>query len=249
MFAQPVARGARRDVAWQRAETAANYHLSRQGIPFADVQFDITERVLRAHSVEDGCLLDLGCGDGIATQAMIDRFPISHPTLVDFSTPMLEVAREQFAYSEADVRIVYGDLLGNDWLLEIENSAPFDLVISRYAIHHLPHERQRSLYAEIFTLLRPGGMFINIEHVKSPNIEYQVAFDRMLVEGIHALASDRQTIDDVEGAYRDRQDAETNILAPVEEQCAWLRGIGFTDVDCMFKALELAVFGGRKPLQ
>jgi hypothetical protein len=91
-------------------------------------------------------------------------------------------------------------------------------------------------------------MFVNIEHVKSPNAQYQAAFDRMLVEGIHGLAGDRQTIEDAENAYRNRQDAETNILAPVDDQCAWLREIGFVDVDCAFKALELAVFGGRKPL-
>jgi len=68
----------------------------------------------------------------------------------------------------------------------------------------------------------------------------------MLIEGIHGLAEDRETIDDTERAYRNRQGADTNILAPVEDQCAWLRAIGFVDVDCSFKALELAVFGGRR---
>jgi hypothetical protein len=37
-----------------------------------------------------------------------------------------------------------------------------------------------------------------------------------------------------------------NILAPVEEQCRWLRLIGFADVDCFLKVFELALFGGRK---
>jgi tRNA (cmo5U34)-methyltransferase len=47
--------------------------------------------------------------------------------------------------------------------------------------------------------------------------------------------------------YYDRPDKDANILAPVEEQCAWLRDIGFTDVDCYLKVFELAVFGGRRP--
>jgi len=239
--------GVRRDVIWRQADTTANYHRSRPGVPFAEAQFDIVERVVRAHDVEVECLLDLGCGDGIAAQAMIDRFPVNRAVLVDFSEPMLEAARDRFAASDADVGIVFGDMLGSDWLPAVRPVAPFDLVISRYAIHHLPHERKQSLYAEILDLLRPGGMFVNIEHVSSPNLEYQSAFDRMLVEGIHALAGDRQTIEDAERAYRNRQDAETNILAPVETQCDWLRDIGFVDVDCPFKALELAVFAGRKP--
>lgn len=38
-----------------------------------------------------------------------------------------------------------------------------------------------------------------------------------------------------------------NIRAPVEDQCDWLREIGYEGVDCYFKIFEPAVFGGRKP--
>jgi tRNA (cmo5U34)-methyltransferase len=239
----------RKDVIWQDPTTTSSYHQSRRGIPFAEAHFDIAERVLRAHDVEVQRVLDLGAGDGIATDAIAARFPIAKAVLVDFSEPMLTAARERFRDSRLDVRCVAGDLLGSDWPAEVRESGPFDLVISRFAIHHLPHERKRSLYAEILDLLRPGGMFVNIEHVQSPNLAYQAAFDRMLVEGIHRIDADQRTIEDVEHAYRRRQDADTNILAPVELQCDWLRQLGFVDVDCAFKALELAVFAGRKPEQ
>ena len=46
--------------------------------------------------------------------------------------------------------------------------------------------------------------------------------------------------------YTNRPDKHDNILAPVEEQCRWLRRLGFTDMDCFFKAFELAIFGGRR---
>lgn len=242
-----IAQGDRKDVIWQDAVTAASYHRSRPGIPFAEDQFDLTERVLRAHGIEVSRLLDLGCGDGIATQSICDCFRVTAAAMVDFSEPMLAAARERFHGSDADVRVVHGDLRGQAWHAGVEPLAPYDLVISRYAIHHLPHERKRSLYAEILRLLRPGGMFVNIEHVQSPNRHYQAAFDRMLVDGIHRLDGDHRTLAEVERAYHARQDAETNILAPVEDQCAWLRELGFVDVDIVFKALELAVFAGRRP--
>ncbi len=47
--------------------------------------------------------------------------------------------------------------------------------------------------------------------------------------------------------FVNRADRAANILAPVEDQCRWLRAIGFRDVDCYFRIYELAVFGGRKP--
>lgn len=237
----------RKDVVWQMSSTTSSYHKSRPGIPFADAQFDIAARVLQAHGVWVRTVLDLGCGDGVAMQEMANRFPPERAVLVDFSEPMLDGARARFKDAAFDVHVLYTDLLYEGALEAVAELGPFDLVMSRYAIHHLPHERQRSLYTEAFSLLEPGGMFINIEHVKSPNDHYQAAFDRLIVEGIHSLQADQVTIEEAEKAYRDLEDREANILAPVEDQCAWLRDIGFIDVDCSFKVLELAVFGGRKP--
>ena len=44
----------------------------------------------------------------------------------------------------------------------------------------------------------------------------------------------------------ERPDRAANILASVEEQCHWLREIGFKEVDCFWKYFELAIFGGMR---
>ena len=46
--------------------------------------------------------------------------------------------------------------------------------------------------------------------------------------------------------YYDREDKQANTLAAAEVQCDWLRQIGFRNVVCYFKILELAVFDGLK---
>jgi hypothetical protein len=51
----------------------------------------------------------------------------------------------------------------------------------------------------------------------------------------------------VAAQYYNRQDKAGNILASVNDQLAWLRQIGFVEVDCHFRLFELALFGGRKP--
>ncbi len=242
-----VESSARKDVIWQRADTVDSYGLSRQGIPFVDAQFDIVARVLRAHGAEPRRILDLGCGDGIAAQAIVDQFPVEKAVLVDFSPPMLEMARQRFAATSLDVTTIDGDLLTSDWRASVDAIGPFDLVISRYAIHHLPDERKFSLYAEVFEMLVSGGWFINLEHVKSVNDRYEAAFQGLLIDRIHHVVTDASTREDVERAFHKRQDADTNILAPLELQCEWWREIGFVDVDVPFKALELAILAGRRP--
>ena len=52
--------------------------------------------------------------------------------------------------------------------------------------------------------------------------------------------------DDIDRDFRLRHDKDANIVTSAAQQCAWLREIGFSDVDCYFKVFELAIFGGRR---
>ncbi len=122
-------------------------------------------------------------------------------------------------------------------------------MVSGFAIHHQPDERKRELYAEIFDLLAPGGIFLNLEHVASATEAGQELFDDFFVDHLHdfhRISSADANRDAIADDYYKRPDKKENILAPVEDQCEWLRQIGLTDVDCFFKVFELALFGGRK---
>ena len=167
-------------------------------------------------------ILDLGTGDGrLLALLKIDR-PQVESIAIDFSPTMLEAARTRFA-GDATVEVMAHNL---DESLPILGS--FDAVVSSFAIHHLTHERKRSLYIEIFHLLQPGGIFCNLEHVASSTPALHERF--------------RQAI-----GIAHQPDDPSNKLLDVETQLVWLREIGFTDVDCYWKWLELALLIGVKP--
>ena len=42
--------------------------------------------------------------------------------------------------------------------------------------HYLADDRKRSLYAEVFERLEPGGLFANFEHVAAPTHRLHLAF-------------------------------------------------------------------------
>jgi tRNA (cmo5U34)-methyltransferase len=124
-----------------------------------------------------------------------------------------------------------------------------DLIVSGLSIHHQPDMRKKELYAEIFNLLNPGGLFLNLEHVLPATRATESLFDEYFIDHLyeyHRLSDKTITREQVAEMYYGRQNKKENILAPVELQCEWLRQIGFKDVDCFFKIFELALFGGRK---
>jgi len=166
-------------------------------------------------------ILDLGTGDGrLLARLRIGR-PHAETVALDFSPTMLAAARERFRGDNL-IRIVEHNLE-----TPLPDLGPFDAIVSSFAIHHVPDARKRALYAEIHAALTPGGVFCNLEHVAAGSPELHARFLRSL--GIPAADED-----------------PSNQCAPVDLQLQWLREIGFEDVDCHWKWLELALLGGTK---
>jgi SAM-dependent methyltransferase len=83
----------------------------------------------------------------------------------------------------------------------------FDVVVSALAIHHLPDERKRGLFSEVFELLRPNGAFYDLDVVAAPTAE------------LHALSQAALGFD-----YRQQDPSDRP--AHLEDQLSWLAARG-----------------------
>lgn len=237
----------RTDTVWQDKELVANFLTGVRGaIPYATDQINIALQVLDQTGTPIRRVADLGCGDGAIAHAVLNHYPHAQVTAIDFSEPMLEQAKQRLTPFSERVAFVQADLYTPDWQINLE---PFDAVLSGYCIHHLPDDRKRELYSEIYHLLTPGGGFLNIEHVLSASLWGEHLFNELLVDSLyewHRTQGGLLSREEVGKRFVYREDKQANILAAVDIQCEWLRAIGFQQVDCYFKWLELAVFGGVK---
>ncbi|HEY1207627.1 MAG: methyltransferase domain-containing protein [Bryobacteraceae bacterium] len=234
------------DAVWKSSDLATTFLEGVRGaIPFAQAQIDIMLRLIAACERPIERILDLGCGDGVLAAAILDRWPQARAVLLDFSEPMLDAARKRFSERAGSVEILSVDYGQPSWTRAAAPFGPFDAVVSGFSIHHQPDTRKNEIYAEIHELLASGGIFVNVEHVAPGSPWLGRVNDEAFLDSLQRWqpAVPRE---EIETTYYRRADKDANILAPVETQCEWLRAIGFTDVDCYFKAFELAVFGGRR---
>ncbi len=241
------------DSIWKSEPVAARYlEMMRDSRPFLKEQNEIVLRLVRDLGIPVQRFMDLGCGDGALADVIWDQYPDATGVLVDHSPPMLQAAREKFQKSSAAVHICDVDYGQSKWGEAVARYSPFHLVVSGHSIHHQPDSRKRELYAEIFSLLQPGGMFINVEHVASRTARLEQMWEEIRVDAMYNFALQsglNKSREEMQNEFRQWPDREANLFTLVETQCDWLREIGYSDVDCFFKYFEFAVFGGCHPLR
>lgn len=104
-------------------------------------------------------IVDLGCGTGAGTLALLERFPEAEVTAVDVSDAHLHRLREKaVAAGAADrVRIVRADLDATEW----PGLGVPELVWASASLHHMA-DPGRAL-RQVHDLLAPGGLFAVVE--------------------------------------------------------------------------------------
>ncbi|MEO8705323.1 MAG: class I SAM-dependent methyltransferase [Kofleriaceae bacterium] len=102
-------------------------------------------------------VLELGGGPGLLAEAIVAATGADY-TLVDFSPPMLEMARARVPAARCELR----DLLDPRWVVGL---GPFDAAVTMQAVHELRHKRRAVLlYEQVHALLEPGAVFVVCDH-------------------------------------------------------------------------------------
>jgi cyclopropane fatty-acyl-phospholipid synthase-like methyltransferase len=94
--------------------------------------------------------LDLGCGTGETGRRVVDRHPGASLVGVDSSADMLSVARA----------VLPAATFIQSRLEDPLPAGPFDVVVSAFAVHHLPSAAKADLFRRVVNVLSPRGRFV-----------------------------------------------------------------------------------------
>ena len=189
-------------------------------------------------------VLDLGCGTGNASAAILKRSPAAEIFLLDGSASMVVAAKEKIAAispgSVIGSRVA--DIAAEGWDLGLA-SGEFDAVVSTLVLEHLDFESYRSAIGKCFQLLRPGGWLIAVEGYAEEESDMVCWFSE-LMEARRELIDDPELSDFVSGL---RAKDEVHYYAGKAQKAAWWRDAGFERVHLLWQYLSLALMAGRRP--
>lgn len=115
-------------------------------------------------------VLDLAGGTGSITRRLLTALPGASAVLLDVDPVLLAIASATFA-DDKRVVIARADLNDPEWARCIPaGQGPFDAVLTATALHWLSPSRVAALYAEVRSVLRPGGVFGNADHMPDPGL-------------------------------------------------------------------------------
>ncbi|MCB0322217.1 MAG: methyltransferase domain-containing protein [Bdellovibrionales bacterium] len=99
----------------------------------------------------DAAILDVGCGTGVLTRLVRERFPRARMTAIDCSEEMIRAAARQSGNVQ-EIRWIVGDM--RDHVFDEQ----FDLIVSSSALHWM--EPLKSLFQSLAKATRPGGLLV-----------------------------------------------------------------------------------------
>src|SRR5215203_1457391 len=232
---------------WSESDSSNFIDFGRFFVPDREEQ---TAAVLDVIPVPgDGLLVDLCCGEGLLSQALLERFPRARVLALDLSPAMLERARARLAAHGDRFATRRFDLADRSWRRFPE---PVRAFVSSLAIHHLDGEGKRELYRDLAAALAPGGAAVIADLVEPATPGARALAARSWDEAVRRRAFE---LAGHLGPYEEFQRQRWNLYAetepdpidrpsPLFDQLRWLAEAGLAGVDVFWMKAGHAVFGG-----
>jgi tRNA (cmo5U34)-methyltransferase len=203
----------------------------------------------------EGLLVDLCCGAGPLTAALLERFPRARVLAMDLSPTMLEHVRSTLddVPGVGDrLQTRQFDLSDTSWRRFPE---PVHAFVSSLAIHHLDGEGKRQLFCDLAGALAPGGALVIADLVRPASPAGQAlaakawdeAVRRRALEITGGLAPYKVFQEERWNFYSDPDPDPIDRPSPLINQLQWLAEAGLIGVEVHWMKAGHAIFGGFRP--
>lgn len=232
---------------WIEADSVQYRELANVAVPARDEQIATLVALLPFAPQEAFRVVEVGCGEGVLSYAILDCFPRASVTALDGSPSMVAYAAQLLHRFGARASVFPFSLATSEWLSPVDSA---DCLVSSLCLHHLSAAEKRRLFIEVYSRLSARGALLIADLIEPQREEARALFaaswDR-LAEAQSQIGSPQlfeKFVKEKWNYYRFPDSVDRP--SPLYEQLLWLREAGFTIADCFWLQAGHAIYGGYK---
>lgn len=223
-----------------------DYNLRPLAMPYHDrfqnTVKDVLGEFAKDHQDEPELkVLEAGCGTGLTTIRILEANPKIKVIAVDNEGSTIAQAKEALKDLEDRVDFKQGDILSV--LINLED-ASIDAFASALTVHNFPKEYREKVLSEVARVLKKNGLFVNADKYALDDPD---AHAKSLQEQIDSFdIYDSIGRSDIKKAWTQHYHQDENTRITQQEQIDLLRGLGFKDIEIVFRESMEAVIRAIK---
>ncbi len=222
-------------------------------------RFEVIARLIQDTQPSLTGIIDLGCGTGSLMLHLLKMLPDVHVLGIDMDPTLLPLARKRTVQFGERAHLIQTDLRTQTWTETLPE--PANAVVSATALHWLAPEQLKQLYTRLALILKPGGIFLNADHLTSDNPliqhSWQCQREKMreaerdpsaddwtgfLNAYLEALGKNARTIREQALGLWEGSDEGLPLVWHLDQ----LREAGFSSVDCFWRCDCDGIYGGLR---
>ena len=235
--------------AWDEADSEEFLDLGHCFVPARESQIDMMRRL--AGSAPVGDFVELCCGQGLLSQALLQCFPDRRVHAFEGSPKMIEAAAALLRRYGERFEVLPFDLADRSWR---RFPWPVAGILSSLAIHHLDGTQKQELFTDLGDTLLPGGVLAIADIVRpagSAGLAVAAAdWDEAVRQRSLRVNGDLRAYDKFRALgwnyFENPEDDPIDKPSPLFDQLRWLEAAGFGEVDVYWMWGGHAIYGGRK---
>jgi tRNA (cmo5U34)-methyltransferase len=218
----------------------SQYDIFHEAVPWHEEFQNSIVKVLKEHfgDIQNPALLEAGFGTGITTKMVLDEFPEAKIIAVDNVDHMAEKTKEYVGKDKlANTELKIGDLYEEFQKIPSDS---IDGFYSGYVLHNINHEIREKILAEVFRVLKPGGIYCNGDRIAKDDPEQQkFALAQSIANCSIFLTKHNDPDYYLDWVRHYLRDEESDLIFRAGNQVKLLEDIGFKEVRYVFqKELE-----------
>jgi tRNA (cmo5U34)-methyltransferase len=203
----------------------------KRSVPYYKESQEITEFFVHKNLQENGVVYDLGCSTASLLINIHRKRKVEAELIgIDNSEAMLERAKKKCEAYDADVSLVFGDILEFDY-------KEADVFVSNYTLQFIRPLVREELLKKIANSLKTKGVFIFSEKL----ISHHSTLNKELIECYYDFKKDQGYS---EYEIMQKREALENVLVPYseEENIQMVKNAGFSHCEAVFRWANFATF-------